>query len=122
MRNGVTSKTIRERHQYFIENYPKDNIRLIDDRVEQIMNYIDIVLPRYQNFMLVRNMQKKSNGAVTRNAELAKYPTLLKGLLSKHFEIIMKNYVTNKTEHILKKQLASVIEEPSEGSRRYNDY
>lgn len=123
MRHGVTSKTIRERHQYFIDNYPKDNIRLIDDKVEQIMNYMDN-LPVYENFVLVRNMQKKTNGAVTKQPELAKYPTLLKGLISRHFEDILKNYVkVNETETLdSKAEPEPELTNTQDNERRRNDY
>ena len=94
MKKGITSKKIRERHQYFIDKYPKDNIRLIDEKIEAIMDFFDSTVSKAENFVLVRNMQKKDIAPrTTSKSDLTAYPSLLKNMVSKQFEAILKDHV-----------------------------
>ena len=90
MKHGVSSATLRERHRYFIEAYPKDNIRLIDDRVEAIISFFDDYLPRRLSFSLAGQLSRDHG------VDVGRYPGLLNSLVKEHYENIEQTYVVVK--------------------------
>lgn len=97
LKNGISTEKIRERHQHFVKAYPQDQIRLIDERIEKIMDFFDSYLPRFENFYLVRQLQSSTPADKRpKDPQLSRYPTILKTLVSKHFEDIMANCLITK--------------------------
>lgn len=95
LKSGITTAKVRERHEYFAKAYPKDNIQMIDERIEQIMAFFDKYLPRLENFDLVRQLQTSHAAVTPRHPELAKYDTLLKDMVTKDYESVLVKYVAS---------------------------
>ena len=58
------------------------------------MNFFDETIPKAENFVLVKNLQKKGiSPRAALDSDLVVYPTLLKNMVSKQFEVILKDYV-----------------------------
>lgn len=93
LKSGISSAKIRERHQHFKVTYPKDPISLVDEKIEQIMDYFDKYLPQVETFHLVRELQTSKPTVVPRQEDLKRHSSTLKGLISKHYENILANAV-----------------------------
>lgn len=90
LQHGRTTQEIRDRHQHYVVTLPKDNVRLIDERIERIMDYFDVYLPRQLSLSLAGILQREHKTPV------GKHPTLLQGLVKEHFRDIELHY--NKVE------------------------
>lgn len=93
LKNGIPTQKLRERHQHFLSAYPKDPIILIDEKIEQIMDYFDNYMPKVQNYHLIKELQSKLPEVEPKQDELKKYSHILKNLVSKHYENILNNSV-----------------------------
>lgn len=91
MRYGAKSETIRARNKEFSEKYKKDQVTLMDSKIEEIMDFFELYLPRIDAFVMLRNAQKKD--PTDHHLPGVKHPALLGKLLSKRFEKVMHEYL-----------------------------
>lgn len=88
MNNGITSNEIRERHEYFIVEYPKDNIRLIDPTISTIMEFIDTQIEKVDVLPLVYHYSRNKH-----HQTFNRYPNILSTLSREEYTDIATNYI-----------------------------
>ena len=90
-----STKELRERNEIFKQKYP-EQVNLIDEKVQQLMDYFDNYLPSTSRMFLLRKVQQRDPG----NTQLTKYSTLLLDLLPGEFLEIAKYYTPSGSNHL----------------------